>query len=393
MPCRPYPLQANLEVSFNAVSAHTAQVVQSVQHMVGPGGVYRPLVLVPALSVTTTAAAGIIPLDSAQKQATVTVRVRSNMSPPATTDAAKAADLHLNLPAGWQSDPASIPFTTQAAGETQTLAFHVTPQSLSAAAYPITPVATLQGHDYATGYETVGYPGLRPYNYYPSAPYKLVGIDVKVAKGINVGYVMGTGDDVPQALESLGVPVHLLPPAEIAAGKLDAYDVIVLGIRAYAARPELVAANSRLLAYVKQGGVLIVQYNTREFDHNYGPYPIGPHRRSGKGGRRDRPGQATRCRQPLAFLAQRHHARRLRRLGRGAGPRLHPHLGRALRVPHGDARPRPGRPEGRPTRGQIRQGHLGLRSLRPLPPAPEGVPGAYRLFANLLSLPKYNPPH
>ena len=67
--------------------------------------------------------------------------------------------------------------------------------------------------------------------------------------------------------------VHLLQPADINAGDLSAYDVIVLGIRAYAARPELAASNGRLLDYVKQGGVLIVQYNSREYDHNYGPYP------------------------------------------------------------------------------------------------------------------------
>ena len=63
-------------------------------------------------------------------------------------------------------------------------------------------------------------------------------------------------------------------PADINAGDLSAYDVIVLGIRAYAARPELAAANARLLDYVKQGGVIIVQYNSREYDHNYGPYPL-----------------------------------------------------------------------------------------------------------------------
>jgi len=71
----------------------------------------------------------------------------------------------------------------------------------------------------------------------------------------------------------MGVAVHLLQPADINAGDLSAYDVIVLGIRAYAARPELAASNGRMLDYVKKGGVLIVQYNSREYDHNYGPYP------------------------------------------------------------------------------------------------------------------------
>ena len=67
--------------------------------------------------------------------------------------------------------------------------------------------------------------------------------------------------------------VHLLQPADITAGDLAPYNMIVFGIRAYAARPELAASNGRLLEYVKQGGVLIVQYNSREYDHNYGPYP------------------------------------------------------------------------------------------------------------------------
>ena len=58
-------------------------------------------------------------------------------------------------------------------------------------------MATYQGHTYTQGYETVGYQGLRPYNYYHPGPYKLVGVDVKVAPGLKVGYVMGTGDDVP----------------------------------------------------------------------------------------------------------------------------------------------------------------------------------------------------
>jgi hypothetical protein len=84
---------------------------------------------------------------------------------------------------------------------------------------------------------------------------------------------MGTGDDVPASLENLGVHVTFLSASDLAAGELSRYDVILLGIRAYAVRPDVVAHNQRLLEYVKNGGVLIVQYNTPEFDHNFGPYP------------------------------------------------------------------------------------------------------------------------
>ena len=268
-PLPPYPLEAWLEFTVDGVSVSSAQAVQTVQHVVGRGGVYQPLLIAPAVSVAATATAGIIPLDGDKGEtALVNVRVRSNVK------ASHPGDVRLDLPAGWQSTPQSLPFTAHKEGDEQTLTFTVTPKNLAAASYSVTPVAEYQGRQYAQGYETVGYPGLRPYNYYQPGPYKLVGVDVKVAPGLKVGYVMGTGDEVPQALESMGVAVHLLQAADINNGNLAAYDVIVLGIRAYAARPELAASNGRLLDYVKQGGVLIVQYNTREYDHNYGPYPI-----------------------------------------------------------------------------------------------------------------------
>ncbi len=259
-PLPPYPIEAWLAFNVDGVTVRTGQAVQTVQHIVGRGGVYEPLLLVPPISVATTMTAGIIPLGS--DHAPLNVRVRNNVKP--------AGEVHLDLPQGWQSQPPSQPYHDS----DQTVSFTLTPKNLAAEKYPVIPIATYEGHQYTQGYEPVGYAGLRPYNYYHPGPYKLTGIDVKVAPDLKVGYVMGTGDDVPQSLESLGVAVHLLQPADITAGNLSAYDVIVLGIRAYAARPELAAANGRMLDYVKQGGVLIVQYNTREYDHNYGPYPI-----------------------------------------------------------------------------------------------------------------------
>ncbi len=295
-PLPPYPLEAWAEFSVDGVTVRTGQSVQTVQHVVGRGGVYQPLVIAPAISVNATATAGIIPLEQ-QRPAEVNIHVRTNIKTTAP------AEVRLELPPGWQSNPQSAPFK----GDEQNLTFAVTPKDLQSTAYPIGSVAEYQGHSYTQGYDTVGYPGLRPYNYYRSAPYKLVGVDVKVAPGLKVGYVMGTGDDVPQSLESMGVAVHLLQPGDIAAGDLSAWDVIVLGIRAYAARPELAAANNRLLEYVKQGGVLIVQYNSREYDHNYGPYPTSltgdPEKVVDEGNAVELLDPAN----PLTFLAQQNH--------------------------------------------------------------------------------------
>lgn len=101
-----------------------------------------------------------------------------------------------------------------------------------------------------------------------------MGVDVKTAPGLRIAYLPGTGDDVPQALRNLGQGVRTLSAGDVTQGDLSAYDAIILGTRAYAVRPELKAANNRLLEYVKNGGVLIVQYNLQDFDQNYGPYPF-----------------------------------------------------------------------------------------------------------------------
>jgi len=379
-PLPPYPLEAWLEFNVEGVTVRTGQAVQTVQHVVGRGGVYNPLLIAPAISIGATATAGIIPLDD-PKPAEVNLRVRSNIK------GSTPADIHLNLPEGWQSVPPSSPVTPHE-GDQQTVTFAVTPHNLAPVSYPVAPVAEYQGRQYTQGYETVGYPGLRPYNYYQAAPYKLVGVDVKVAPGIKVGYVMGTGDDVPQSLESMGVTAHLLQPADITGGDLSAYDVIVLGIRAYAARPELAASNGRMLEYVKKGGVLIVQYNSREYDHNYGPYPTSL---TGDPEKVVDEGNAVELLQPgspiLSWpnrITPADFKGWVEERGHSFMHSWDPHY-QALTETHD-----PGQDAQKGGLLYARYGkgayvYVAYALYRQLP---EGIPGAYRLFANLLSLPK-----
>jgi hypothetical protein len=122
------------------------------------------------------------------------------------------------------------------------------------------------------GFRTVGYPGLIPTNLYSPATYTVSMVDVKVAPGLKVGYLPGTGDQVQRSLEDLGLHVTTLTIEDVIQGRLGGYDVVVLGVQAYSAHPELARANGKLLAYAKAGGVLIVQYNRGQFD--YGPYPL-----------------------------------------------------------------------------------------------------------------------
>jgi LmbE family N-acetylglucosaminyl deacetylase/tetratricopeptide (TPR) repeat protein len=264
-PTAPYPLNAWAEISYQGVLLKAGQVVQTTLRETGPGVVYQPLVVGPAISVQVAPRAGIVPLTA--KSFELNVTLHSNVKGPAR------GVVQLEAPQGWRCDPVSQPFATAKDGENQSLHFRVIPASLAEHSYQISAVAKLNDREYREGYQVTGYPGLRPYFLYQSAKYQTTGVNVSVAPDLKIGYVMGSGDDVPASLEQLGIKVNFLTAADLAAGDLSRFDVVLLGVRAYAARPDLIANNQRLLDYVKNGGVAIVQYNTPEFDHNYGPYP------------------------------------------------------------------------------------------------------------------------
>jgi LmbE family N-acetylglucosaminyl deacetylase len=260
----PYPLEGWAEFDYDGVPIQLGQVVQTVHRSAGIGSVEDPLVIAPGISIGIHPSAGAAPLGVSEFPLAVTVH--SNVVGVAD------GSVRLDLPAGWKSDPAQEAFHLNT-GEDREVSFSIRPDKLEQESYEIKAIATSGGHDYSDGYQTVGYPLMRPYNYYRPATYHARGVDVRVAPGLNLGYVMGPGDDVPQALEDLGVHPHLLSAAEIVSGDLSKYSVIVLGIRAYASRPELAANNRRLLEYVQNGGNLVVQYQSGEYDHSFGPYP------------------------------------------------------------------------------------------------------------------------
>jgi LmbE family N-acetylglucosaminyl deacetylase len=264
-PFAPYPLAGWAEFTWNGVPLQIGQVAQTVHREHGYGDLYQPLVVTPAISVNIASAAGVVPLGTASF--TLPVSVKNDQ-----TDSADGM-LHLNLPAGWTADPVSFAFHLRAQ-ETAPFVFTVHPDGFGAGSYTLKATAQSGNYEYSEGVQTVGYPGLRPYYLYRASTYRVRGVDVKVAPELRVGYIMGTGDDVPAALEQIGVTPHLLSAADLAAGDLSRYNCIVVGIRAYSNRSDLIANNSRLLEYVKNGGTLIVQYQSGEFDRNYGPYPF-----------------------------------------------------------------------------------------------------------------------
>jgi LmbE family N-acetylglucosaminyl deacetylase len=255
----PYPLASWVEFIFDGLPIRIGQVVQTMQRAPGVGGVYEPLVVTPAIGLRMEPEARILPLDGSALPVRVTIHAQ----------AAVDGTLKLNLPVGWTAVPSQVSYHLQSAGDTEPILFSVTPAATQEAAYTIQAVAHSGGYDYKTGWQSIGYTGLRPYNLYRPAELKTRKIDVKLAPGLRIGYVMGTGDLVPEAIEGLGAAAHLLTPAELTSGDLSTWNVIVIGIRAYSARPELTRAQPRLNEFVRRGGTLIVQYQSANF-----PAPI-----------------------------------------------------------------------------------------------------------------------
>ncbi len=260
----PYPLLADAQVAFQGVEWDIRQLVQTNSRIENIGLKQEPLIVAPAISVSAMPAGGAVPLTATSFA--FTCNLRSNVKGPAK------GMLHLELPAGWRSTPAEYPFSFGRDGEGENLTFQIAPGKVEPEHYEIRAVADYAGQKYSEGYQLVGYPGLRPYPLYRAATYHATGVDVKTAPGLRVAFFAGTGDDLPRALEDLGLHVPTLSANDLESTDLTQFDAIILGVRAYSARPELRAANGRLLQYVKDGGVLIVQYNLLNLDDGYGPY-------------------------------------------------------------------------------------------------------------------------
>ena len=255
----PWPLAAWVEYTFDGVPIRMGQVVQTLERVTGPGGIYEPLVVTPAIGVLMEPSARILPLDGFALPVKVTVHAQ----------AAAEGMVTLKLPEGWHAEPTEAHFSLAQAGNAGPLVFSVTPADGavhgSSGIYKIDAVVESGGKSYRSGWRSVGYPGLRPYNQYTPAELETRRIDVKLAPGLHVGYVMGPGDLVPEAMEELGVTPHLLGDADLAAGNFSAYNVLVIGIRAYSTRPALAAAEPQLEQFVERGGTVVVQYQSATF--------------------------------------------------------------------------------------------------------------------------------
>ncbi len=229
----------------------------------------RALAVGPPISLLMTSPVVVAPAAGAGKTQ-IEVSARSNVQSPLH------AKLKLDIPQGWKVEPESIAVDLDHDGDVNDYTFQITPQSLHEGTYQVTARADYNGKQYAEGFKIISRPDLDSYYAYRPATQNVQAVDVKLPQQLKVGYIMGAGDEISSVLKSVGLNVSLISPQELASGDLSRYDTIVVGIRAYDVRTDVREQNRRLLDYVNRGGTLIVQYNqtTGAFNQgHYTPYP------------------------------------------------------------------------------------------------------------------------
>jgi LmbE family N-acetylglucosaminyl deacetylase len=274
LPRDPAPVRATF--SFTAASGGRKVAVEpSVPWVfvgVNParGEFRRPVLTVPAVSAAVSPGALVWP--QARRDArTLTVSVRSEAA------GGSSGRVTLSAPAGWKVDPAGYDFSLDAEGAERSFPFEARPTgTIEAGEATFRAVVTAaDGHRYDEGFSIIDYEHIQRAALFSPAEATITVIPVRIADGLHVGYILGTGDDGPEALGQMGADVTLLGSEQVRGGNYAPYDVVVVGVRAYETREDLQSANAQLLDYAKGGGTVVVQYNQYDFARGgYAPYEV-----------------------------------------------------------------------------------------------------------------------
>ncbi|UCF37843.1 MAG: PIG-L family deacetylase [Acidobacteriota bacterium] len=266
------PPPATVRFTYRS-SGIVASVDRSVQYRwfdAGDGMEKRmALMVVPALSLSVEPAFSLVRLGAARSEE-FKVRV-TNYSPGEIV-----SSVALKLPQGWTARPASVRLNFSHENETRIARFRVTSSArLKEGIYRIGAEALVGDKTYNTGFKEIAYSHVETRLFFQPAESNVTAVSIALPPNLKVGYVMGVGDEVGQATERIGASVTYLTEDDLASGDLNRFDVIVTGVRAYLNREDLISNNHRLLEYVKAGGHLVVQYNKYEFLRSqFAPYPL-----------------------------------------------------------------------------------------------------------------------
>ncbi|WP_247235597.1 PIG-L family deacetylase [Telluribacter sp. SYSU D00476] len=228
------------------------------------GEVYQPLVVTPPVYVNISQEVYMFDNQEAKK---VVVGIKAGK-------ANCQGEVMLDLPTGWKAVPQSIPFHLAFKGAEQSVEFQLYPPA-SAQEVEIKALVKTDGKTYDKSLGMISYNHIPTQIFFPDAVAKAVKLDLQ-KRGNTIGYIMGAGDLIPSSLRQIGYNVTLLENQDITAGNLSQYDAIIVGVRAYNTNERMKHYQTALMDYVKNGGNLIVQYNTNSdlVIKEVGPYPF-----------------------------------------------------------------------------------------------------------------------
>ena len=274
LPFRPTPFRASFTLTAGGAELHVERPVEfRYEGQQLEGEKRMELTVVSPLALRVTPSIAIVPAGRGATSA-VSREVRVTVSNHAK--GATNGQVRMDAPPGWTTTPATQAVSFTREDEAQTVRFSVRPAAKTALGqYTVKSVASVGAQSFETGFQVVEYPHIRRRQLEIPASVAVKVMDVRLAPNLTVGYVMGTGDEIPAALRGLGATVQLLDADELAWGDLKRYDAIFIGVRAYDSREDLRANNKRVLDYASAGGTVVVQYNRGSSWTQYAPFPAG----------------------------------------------------------------------------------------------------------------------
>jgi LmbE family N-acetylglucosaminyl deacetylase len=336
------------------------------------------LALLPPVGIAISPDVLVTPVGTIRRTS-VTAEVRSTSRLSAT--------VRLKLPAGWSSQPEQAAVAFEKGGEVRRLPFELSHPALKAGeSFPIFASVESAGITYEEGFQPVGYRGLSTRYHFRPAKAQVRAVDVKIAPSLEVGYIEGAGDETKESLEQLGVKLHFLEPAELATADLSRFTAIIAGLRASAVRTDWKEHRERLLDYVQRGGHLIVQYQTQEFDEApYGPFPYRLTARAEEVSEENAPVIILNPQHPFFLSPNRITQEDFRGWSEERGSKFMTEWDSRY-VPLLESHDRDQAPQrGGLLTAEYGKGRFTYAAYAFYRQLPAGVPGAYRLFANILS--------
>lgn len=273
LPFSPPPVVAEVKIEFAGIEFTVEKGVEYRYADASRGEIRRELNIVPPVTIKLDRYVVIVPFSNKPQMRRVTLTVTNNSNGPVAGKVAVGVD-------EWKTSPPEAVFDLKRRDESVSIPFDLTipAKTLAGRDVPyhinarILKDAASSSQDHTM--HVVAYPHIQTHRYYTRPRASLHVVDLKVVPA-GIGYIMGSGDDVPDAIRQMGLNVTMLEEKDVASGDLSKYDTIVVGVRATETRPDMMANKARLLDYVKDGGNLIVQYQRGGFANSgLPPYPV-----------------------------------------------------------------------------------------------------------------------